>query len=113
MRFKRNADDYLYIRAGLDLPADFNPSVSEFFVEVRSGGDLVYSGTLEAGVVPKRGHRWRYLDRDARKGSGAPQSGKALAPGNSGIGQASAIVLSLGRFSTTLPPIARNPVRWP
>ena len=40
-------------------------------MEIRSGGDLVYSGTLEAGAVPKRGHRWRYLDRDARKGSGA------------------------------------------
>jgi hypothetical protein len=71
VRFKRRADDYLYLCAGIDFPADFNPTASEFVVEVRSGGDLVYSGTLDVGVVSKRGHRWRYLDRDARKGTGA------------------------------------------
>ena len=40
-------------------------------MELRSDGDLVYSGTLETGAVPKQGHRWRYIDRDARKGTAA------------------------------------------
>jgi len=60
---------YLIRRIGSrSKPADFNPATAEFLVELRSGGDLVYSGALESGAVPKVGHKWRYLDRGAAKG---------------------------------------------
>ena len=39
--------------------------------ELRSGGNVVYTGTLLPGDVAKRGHKWQFLDRQARKGSGS------------------------------------------
>ena len=43
---------------------------AEFEVELESGGATVYTGTLQVGDVAKRGHKWQFLDRKARKGSG-------------------------------------------
>ena len=70
IRFRRNRDDLIYLKLGVDLPADFNPATAEFEVELESGGATVYTGTLQAGDVAKRGHKWQFLDRNARKGSG-------------------------------------------
>jgi len=70
IRFRRNGDDLVYLKLGLDLPADFDPATAEIEIEIESGGESVYTGTLLVGDVAKRGHKWQFLDRRARKGSG-------------------------------------------
>ena len=71
IRFRRNGDDLVYLKLGLDLPADFDPAAAEFEFNLESGGASVFTGTLQVGDVAKRGHKWQFLDRQARKGSGS------------------------------------------
>lgn len=62
--------DYLYVQFGLVLPPAFDPAESEYLVEVESDLGPVFSGTLLAGDIAKKGHRWIFRDRGARKGTG-------------------------------------------
>jgi hypothetical protein len=70
VRWRRVGSDYLYVQFGLVLPPAFDPTTSEYLVEVESDGAPVYAGTLLAGDIAKRGHRWNFRDRGARTGSG-------------------------------------------
>lgn len=70
IRQRRGQKDFLYLRLGMDLGGGFDPVASEFKVTLQSHGDPVFEGTLNAGDVSKRGHKWSFRDRTARKGVG-------------------------------------------
>ena len=48
----------------------FDPAASEIVFEVFSGGAPVYRGVLFPGDVRKRGNKWKFLDRKAKKTGG-------------------------------------------
>ena len=71
IRLRRVQKDFFYLRLGMDLPAGFDPTASEFKVTLQSDGNPVFEGTLFAGDVLQRGHKWSWRDRTARRGAGA------------------------------------------
>ena len=71
LRLRRVQKDFFYFRLGMDLPAGFDPAVSEFTVTLQSDGSPVFEGTLFPGDVIQRGHKWSFRDRTARRGVGA------------------------------------------
>ena len=70
IRLRRVQKDFFYLRLGMDLPDGFDPATSEFRVTVQSDGNPVFEGTLFAGDVIQRGHKWSFRDRTARRGAG-------------------------------------------
>lgn len=66
IRMRRSQRDFFYLRLGMDLPGGFDPTTSEFKVRLLSDGNSVFEGTLNAGDVTKRGHKWNFRDRGAR-----------------------------------------------
>ena len=66
IRMRRSQRDFFYLRLGMDLPGGFDPATSEFKVRLLSDGNSVFEGTLNAGDVTKRGHKWNFRDRGAR-----------------------------------------------
>jgi hypothetical protein len=70
LRSRRIGLDYIYVKFGMVLPPGFDPTKSEYVLEVESDGVPVYAGTLMAGDFTKKGHKWNFRDRGARTGSG-------------------------------------------
>jgi hypothetical protein len=70
IRLRRVQKDFFYLRLGMNLPDGFDPATSEFKVTVQSDGNPVFEGTLFAGDVIQRGHKWSFRDRTARRGAG-------------------------------------------
>ena len=66
IRMRRSQRDFFCLRLGMNLPGAFDPATSEFKVRLLSDGNSVFEGTLNAGDVSKRGHRWNFRDRSAR-----------------------------------------------
>lgn len=70
IRQRRVHKDFFYLRLGMEQVGGFDPATSEFKVTLQSDGNRVFEGTLYAGDVSKRGHKWSFRDRTARKGVG-------------------------------------------
>ena len=79
--------EFVYLRAGLDLPATFDPETAEFEIEVFSDGASVWNGLLMAGDVTPKGWKWNFRDRAARGGAGTRDgiAFMSMSPNNAGI----------------------------
>ena len=79
--------DFVYLKAGLDLPANFDPETAKFEIEVFSDGVSVWDGLLMAGDVTANGWKWNFRDRAARRGSGTRDgiAFMSMSPNNAGI----------------------------
>jgi hypothetical protein len=89
LRFRRNFDDYVHLRAGVSLPAAFDPETSAFEITLFSGGNLVFEGNLEVGDMTRTGLKWNFRDRSVRNNpAGGIRDGIAfmsMSPNNAGI----------------------------